>query len=142
VVPPLFSDKRQYTPIGETLCLMRKVRSDERTSTPLFIVQAHGDTRVLMQSAINLRDVWLRYFGEGKTLITHTKNSATLGTGWVHTRYTKLMGDSEVETLFLDGLEHGWYGGAPGAFSYPDAPPLADMMWNFFRRHPRQVVED
>jgi len=46
-----------------------------------------------------------------------------------------------VETLFLQGLGHGWYGGAPGAHSYTDAPPIADMIWNFFRRHKRGLFE-
>jgi poly(hydroxyalkanoate) depolymerase family esterase len=141
VVSPLFSDKREYTPVGETAAQMRRVRNNNCNSTPLFIVHAEGDNKVQLQAAKNLRDVWLHYFGADKKLIKHTNHSETLGTPWVHTRYSKLLGDSEVETLFLQGLGHGWYGGAPGAHSYTDAPPIADMIWNFFRRHKRGLFE-
>ena len=42
-----------------------------------------------------------------------------------------------LDYLELRGYEHGWFGGAPGPFSVPDAPDVSRMIWSFFARHPR-----
>lgn len=131
-----FSQQRRYKPIAETVTLMQKIRNNERTPTPLFIVHSHGDQSVQIQAAKNLRDSWLSYFSSDRKIIEREKHYSTLGTAWVHTRYGKWLGESVVETLFLDGLEHGWYGGAAGKFSYTSAPSISEMMWQFFNRHP------
>ena len=41
-----------------------------------------------------------------------------------------------IETLFLEGPGHGWYGGNAGEFSYPDGPDIKLGMWKFFKAHP------
>ncbi|NCF37605.1 MAG: esterase, partial [Gammaproteobacteria bacterium] len=45
-------------------------------------------------------------------------------------------GKSVIETLFLQGPGHGWYGGNPGDFSFPEAPDIKRYIWKFFVSHP------
>lgn len=130
------SGKRHYQPLKKTVALMRKIRNNDRTVSPLLIVHSHDDRAVHTQAAENLRDSWLSYFGAGIKLIKQEEQHSTHGTPWIHTRYRRRFGNSIVETIFLHGLAHGWYGGAPGKFSFPMAPPSAELMWDFFSRHP------
>ena len=136
IIPFSLSGKRHYQPLKKTVALMRKIRNNDRTVPPLLIVHSHGDRSVHTQAAENLRDSWLSYFGAGLKLIKQEEQHSTHGTPWVHTRYRRRFGSSIVETIFLHGLAHGWYGGAPGKFSFPMAPSTAELMWNFFDRHP------
>jgi poly(hydroxyalkanoate) depolymerase family esterase len=134
------SGKRHYQPVKKTVALMSKVRDNDRTVPPLLVVHSDGDRSVHTQAAENLRDSWLGYFGSGLKLIKQEEQHSTHGTPWLHTRYRLRFGGSIVETIFLHGLAHGWYGGAPGRFSYPLAPPLAELMWDFFSRHPLNTI--
>ena len=131
-----FSEQRHYKSVADTVAQMRKIRRNERTPTPLFIVHSHADQTVHIQAATNLRNSWLEYFSSDKTLMARAKHYVTRGTPWVHTRYGSWFGSSLVETVFLQGLAHGWYGGAAGKFSYTEAPVTAELMWRFFSRHP------
>lgn len=136
IIPLSFSGKRQYQPLQKTVALMSKIRNNDRTVRPLLIMHSDGDRSVHTQAAENLRDSWLHYFSPGIRLANHVEQHSTHGTPWVHTRYHRRFGGSIVETIFLHGLAHGWYGGAPGKFSFPKAPPTAELMWDFFSRHP------
>ena len=60
----------------------------------------------------------------------------TGGVAWTHARYRAPRRRSVIETFFIDGPGHGWYGGNPGKFSFPDAPDTSELMWRFFKRHP------
>jgi poly(hydroxyalkanoate) depolymerase family esterase len=135
VIAKPFVKTRQYKTIAETAALMEKVRVNDRTVTPLFVIHSRDDSAVHIQAAENLRDSWLEYFGAGIKLLNRESTDITHCTRWIHTRYGKRFENSMVETLFLEGLGHGWYGGAPGKFSFPAAPPTAELMWNFFKRH-------
>lgn len=130
------SGKRHYQPLKKTVALMRKIRNNDRTASPLLIVHSHGDRAVHTQAAENLRDSWLSYFGTGIKLIKQEEQHSTYGTPWTHARYRRRFGGSIVETIFLHGLAHGWYGGASGKYSFPMAPSTAELMWDFFNRHP------
>lgn len=136
IIPLSLSGKRHYQPLKNTVALMSRIRNHDRTAPPLLIVHSHGDRSVHTQAAENLRDSWLSYFGADMKLIKHEEHHSTHGTPWIHTRYRRRFGSSIVETIFLHGLAHGWYGGAPGKFSFPMAPPSAELMWDFFSRHP------
>jgi poly(hydroxyalkanoate) depolymerase family esterase len=130
-----FATDRLYMSITETTALMEKARNHNRTAAPLFIVHSHDDDAVHIKAAENLRDSWLAYFSADMQPHIREHHHSTEGTPWVHTRYGKRFSNSIVETVFLHGPGHGWYGGAPGKFSYPTAPPTAELMWDFFSEH-------
>jgi hypothetical protein len=52
-------------------------------------------------------------------------------------KYGNLGGRTVVETLFVDGLPHGWYGDADGQYAFSNAPDTAQLAWQFFKSHPR-----
>jgi poly(3-hydroxybutyrate) depolymerase len=54
------------------------------------------------------------------------------------TTYSDQGGAECLNYFVLKGYEHGWYGGASGPFSVPDAPDVSSMIWSFFARHPRR----
>ncbi len=129
------SSLRSFRPIDRTVMLMEKARKEDRTPAPLFIVHSYNDSFVDIQAGKNLRDSWLKYFGFDKASKKRVEHHQTNGVPWTHTIYGKKFGCSIVETLFLEGPGHGWYGGEPGDFSFPGAPPVSDLMWKFFKEH-------
>lgn len=129
---------RSYRPIERTVKLMEKARKKDRTPAPLFIIHSYKDRAVDIQAGKNLRDSWLAYFGYDKTAMQKRERHHTRGVPWVHTQYGKKQGGSIVETVFLEGGGHGWFGGAPGAYSFPGGPSLSNLMWQFFKQHPLQ----
>ncbi len=135
VIMPIKS-LRNYRPIERTVKLMEKARKKDRTPAPLFIAHSYHDRAVDIQASKNLRDSWLAYFGYDKTAMNKRERHHTRGVPWVHTQYGQAMGGSIVETVFLEGGGHGWFGGAPGAYSFPGGPPLSNLMWQFFKSHP------
>lgn len=131
--------RRQYRPVDQIVDLMAQARNNDRQPEPLLIIHSHGDETLRIRAAKNLRDSWLRYFCPGKTLKPHEQHGRTFGVDWVYSRYqTGLLHTSLVETLFMDGPGHGWYGGKPGEYSYPYAPDASQIIWDFFQRHPRK----
>ena len=134
-VAPPFSLNRRYRPVDTTVALMEKARNNDRSLVPICIVHSHDDNTVHIQAGKNLRDSWLKYFGIEKKFNKRVKKRSTHGVPWAHTRYGKRLGKSIVETIFLAGPDHGWYGGAPGRYSYPSAPDVSELIWNFFHRH-------
>ncbi len=135
VVALPYSTSRRYKPIDRVVALMEKARRNDRTPVPICIVHSHNDDTVHIQAGENLRDSWLSYFGVEEKVVKRVEYKLTHGTPWAHTRYRRRFGRSVVETIFLEGPDHGWYGGAPGRFSYPSAPNISSMIWKFFKRH-------
>ena len=92
---------------------------------------------------MNIRESWRSCFGLPKGQPARKTDGATRGTRWEHCVYTDAEREPLIETLFLSGPGHGWYGGAAGAYSYPEAPDISRLMWDFFRRHrlSRQTVQ-
>ena len=115
--------------------MRREMGADART-VPIQIVHSHADDRVLLKSAEVLRDSWAYHFGVDLRDTAKTRRGETAGTAWEHRIYLDGGGKSAIETLFLEGPGHGWYGGKPGRFSFPDAPDISDEIWKFFRDHP------
>ena len=101
-----------------------------------MIVQSRDDPVVDLQSAENLRDSWADCFGIKTSKRVSVRSGVTLGTPWEHKKYYGYRWRSAIETLYFEGVGHGWYGGAPGRFSYPNAPNVTDSIWEFLRRHP------
>ncbi|WP_179957520.1 extracellular catalytic domain type 1 short-chain-length polyhydroxyalkanoate depolymerase [Exilibacterium tricleocarpae] len=126
---------RRYRPLDTTVALMEKARDSDRTPAPICIVHSHNDDTVHIQAGKNLRDSWIEYFGPQKKLSKRKRKKSTHGVPWSHTRYGKRFGKSVVETIFLAGPDHGWYGGSPGRFSYPAGPDVSKLLWKFFRKH-------
>lgn len=105
-------------------------------AVPLLVVHSDADQTVNIRSAHNLRDSWGRCFGIDTDRPQARSNGETLGTPWAHRRYGGASQNGVVETLLLEGKGHGWYGGNPGPYSFPEAPDVSRWIWDFFRRQP------
>ncbi|MDJ0780185.1 MAG: PHB depolymerase family esterase [Gammaproteobacteria bacterium] len=117
---------------------MRREMGEGGRTVPIQIVHSHDDDKVLIKSAEVLRDSWGYHFGIDLREAHRTRSGETAGTRWEHCQYRNGSGRSAIETLFLEGPGHGWYGGNPGNFSYPDAPDASAAIWEFFDAHPRR----
>lgn len=126
---------RSFRPVETTVKLMKKERENDSTPMPLFIVHSDSDQVVDIQAGKNLRDSWLKYFGFDKKAIKTRDHYQTKNVPWTHTVYGKECGSIIVETVFIKGIGHGWYGGFPGGYSFPDGPPISNLMWTFFQQH-------
>jgi len=122
---------------ASTVADMKQAMGGNRGATPLFIAHSADDHVVGLRAAQKLRDSWIACFDLDA-------ESANLTQGkhhrkpWSLTTYSDGEGASTLDYLVLKGYEHGWYGGAPGPFSVPDAPDVSNMIWSFFARHPRR----
>jgi poly(hydroxyalkanoate) depolymerase family esterase len=126
----------RVTKTSATVLEMDRAMGRRKSLTPLFIAHSADDTVVGLRAAEKLRDSWIACFG-----IDAGSAEVTQGTHgrkpWSLTSYTDNNGASALGYLVLRGYEHGWYGGARGPFSVPDAPDVSGMIWSFFARHPR-----
>jgi poly(hydroxyalkanoate) depolymerase family esterase len=125
-----------FKPVARISAAMRDALGDVERAVPILIVHSDGDATVEIQAAHNLRDSWAECFGIDLKRRVREKAGTTQGTEWRHARYRDAGGRSVIETLLLAGPGHGWYGGGPGRYSYPDAPDVSAMVWQFFRDHP------
>jgi poly(hydroxyalkanoate) depolymerase family esterase len=125
-----------FKPTGDLVSAMKSIMGEHGRPSPIFIVHSHGDSTVDIQAARNLRDSWARCFGIDTDRPGSRSSGTSGGVSWVQARYREPWRRSAVETLFIEGREHGWYGGNPGNFSFPEAPDISDSMWRFFKRHP------
>ncbi|MEE8285445.1 MAG: PHB depolymerase family esterase [Gammaproteobacteria bacterium] len=125
-----------FRPIEEVASAMDAVMGDEKRAVPVFIVHSHDDPVVDIQCARNIRDSLARCFEIDTSRRISARAGNTRGTAWVHKKYRGGGRRTAIETLFLEGAGHGWYGGKPGEFSYPDAPNVAERIWEFLKRHP------
>lgn len=128
----------QFRPVERVARDMDGVMGPRKRVVPLMVVHSHGDETVNIQAAHNLRDSWGACFGLAMGRGAVHRSGITAGTSWVHTRYRQPDGRAPLETLFLEGVGHGWCGGVPGRFSYPDGPDVSAMLWDFFRANPRR----
>jgi len=125
-----------FKPTGELVSAMKSIMGEDGRPSPIFIVHSHGDATVDIQAARNIRDSWATCFGIDTTRPGSENSGTTGGAPWVHRGYREPWRRSAIETLFIEGRGHGWYGGNPGNFSFPEAPDISDSMWRFFKRHP------
>ena len=123
-------------PVATIVSAMRSEMGKALHPVPLQIVHSKNDQTVDIQSAKNLRDSWGWCFGIDTRHPYKVSNGRVGSTDWEHSRYRDDNGKSVIETLFLEGPGHGWYGGNPGEFSYPDAPDIKVNIWKFFVSNP------
>lgn len=136
VVPSLLSNKRRYRSCEDTVASMRKARGTDNKLPPLCIVHSHNDTTVHIEAAHNLRDAWLAYQHPQQFIHNRCAESHVHGAvQWTRTHYGRPLRPALVETLFLHGPGHGWCGGAPGRFSFPQGPTISNTIWHFMKSH-------
>jgi poly(hydroxyalkanoate) depolymerase family esterase len=129
-----FNFHARHSSLDQVVSAMRSEMANRLRLPPIQIVHSVDDQTVEIQSALNIRDSW------AEVLDVDIGTSLELGSGvqgdtrWHQVRYPA-AGHSLVETIILEGPGHGWYGGEPGDFSYPDAPDVSKMMWDFFTGH-------
>ena len=125
-----------FRPVNEIVREMEAAMGEKKRLVPLFVVHSLDDATVNIQAARNLRDSWAHCFDVPLHRRVTTRKGAVGATRWEHTRYRGERRHSTIETLFLEGPGHGWYGGRPGRYSYPQAPDTAEWLWRFFQSHP------
>jgi len=101
---------------------------------PIQIIQSADDETVDKQAADNIRDSWGQCLGLDTRYPLFIDAGGSGSIRWRHERYPA-DGVSRIETLFLSGVGHGWSGGQPGEFSYPEGPDIAGFIWSFFQSH-------
>ena len=100
-----------------------------------MVVHSHEDETVNIQAAKNIRDSWAACHQLDLQQRAGTSSGTTGKTRWEHIGYRGGHRQTLIETLFLSGPAHGWYGGGPGNYSYPEAPDISKMIWSFFNTH-------
>ncbi len=131
----LFNRRPRHKPIHSIVSAMRAELGDNPRTVPLKIVHSLNDQTVDIQSAKNLRDSWAQCFGIDLDRNSRVEQGVTENTDWQRTLYLHNSDLSIIETLFINGPGHGWYGGRAGEFSFPDAPDISRSIWNFFDTH-------
>ena len=125
-----------FKPTEQVVSAMKSVMGEHGRPGPIFIVHSCDDPIVDIQAARNIRDSWAECFGIDATRPVSDSSGTTGGAPWVHSKFRQARKRSAIETLFIKGRGHGWYGGNPGKFSYPAAPDISQLVWRFFKRHP------
>jgi len=131
-----FNRKPRHRPVTAIATAMRAEMGEAARLVPIHIVHSEDDKTVDIKSARLIRDSWGHCFGIDTRHSSGEENGSDGGTAWQHSRYSDDSGTAVIETLFLQGPGHGWYGGNPGEFSYPDGPDINLGMWKFFKAHP------
>jgi poly(hydroxyalkanoate) depolymerase family esterase len=131
-----FNDEPRYRPVVAVVSAMQAEMGDRARRVPIQIVHSKNDDKVDIRAAELLRDSWGHCFEIDTREAYKVSTGITAGTPWEHSRYRDGGGKSVIETLFLEGPGHGWYGGNPGNFSFPDAPDIKRSIWRFFVSHP------
>ncbi len=99
------------------------------SAPPLLIVQMKADRMVGPKLGANLRDSWVNVSGcSAEPCKVYANN--TRGYPWSLEQYC-IEGSVQVAHFLLEDLDHGWPGGAPGKFSFPQAPNVSELIWRF-----------
>jgi poly(hydroxyalkanoate) depolymerase family esterase len=128
--------RRRYKPVDQVVAAMNRAMGNRRRPVPIFIAHSRDDEVIGIRAAENIRDSWATCFGIDTSRGTRARSGNFRGTPWMHATYRGESRRTIIETLFLAGKPHGWYGGNPGELSYPDAPDVSNRIWRFFRAHP------
>jgi poly(hydroxyalkanoate) depolymerase family esterase len=139
VVKHPFNKTSRNKPVEKIVAAMQKEMSASTHRVPIQIIHSRQDESVDIQSAENLRDSWGACFGIDTQKAEKHRSGQDGGTTWEHKLYGNNNGVSVIETLFLNGPGHGWYGGYPGQFSFPDGPDISEKIWKFCSAHPLGV---
>jgi len=133
-IHPLLSVK--YRSITATVARMKHQLVGKGRLAPLLVIQSQNDQTVELQSGLNLRDSWLRVKGVSKQrpepLVQRTQ-----GIEWQYRQYQQEQQPTPLETLLVEQVKHGWVGGNSGKYSDSRGPNISEIIWLFFKRHPR-----
>ena len=99
---------------------------------PLLVVQSKSDELVGPRLGANLRDSWVKVSNCEQQASSELAN-VERGIEWTLQQYCTLT-SVHVAHFLIDKLEHGWPGGLPGKFCFPDAPNVSELIWTFFDR--------
>jgi poly(hydroxyalkanoate) depolymerase family esterase len=132
----VFNKVPRNRPIVAIASAMQAEMGESPRTVPIQIVHSKNDDTVDIQSAKSLRDSWGHCFGIDTRHAYKVGNGRVGSANWEHSLYRNGGGKSVIETLFLEGPGHGWYGGNPGDHSYPEAPDIKRNIWKFFVSHP------
>lgn len=103
---------------------------------PLLVIQSHNDQTVAFKSALNLRDSWLAVKRARKER-PDPMVGTTQDIEWQYRQFPRGNEVTPVETLLVEKLKHGWIGGNANKYSDPRGPNISEVIWLFFKRHPR-----
>ena len=135
------NDNPRNRPVVSIVKAMQDEMGASARLVPIQIVHSQQDQTVDLKSAEVLRDSWGHCFGINTRLPAKVTTGSDGDVDWEHSRYVNDAGESVIETLFLEGPGHGWYGGNPGDFSYPDAPDIKQGIWQFFKANPMRAAD-
>ncbi len=130
-----FNRSPRNKPVQAVVSAMRAELNENPRTIPLQIIHSENDETVDIQSAKNLRDSWAQCFGVDLGHTLNTREGRVGTTHWRHTQYKNSDKESVLETYFMNGPGHGWYGGKPGDFSFPQAPDVSRLIWAFFDKN-------
>ncbi|MEJ2455134.1 MAG: PHB depolymerase family esterase [Candidatus Thiodiazotropha sp.] len=133
-------NKGTFKSVTKIARAMDDAMGSRKRPVPIMVVHSHDDATVNIRAAINIRDSWAECYQLDLKKQTDTNRGMSGKTHWEHIRYHDEHGQTLIETLFLSGPGHGWYGGAPGNYSYPEAPDISEMTWSFFKTHVHEVT--
>ncbi len=127
-----------FKPVEEVAGAMDSEMDDGERPVPILIIHSTGDCVVNIRASENIRDSWGRALGVDASRPVRSNSGVTEDTPWTHARYGGTDGETVVETLVVEGLPHGWYGGRDGKYAFSHAPDTAQLAWEFFQSHPRR----
>ena len=127
-----------HKPLPVLVEMLEKSLGKWTRALPLMVVHSRDDKLVTFRSAENIRDSWTAAFGANSALADSVESGQDGTVRWERAIHNHPdTGQRVLETLFLDGPGHGWYGGRAGQFSFPGGPDTAAESWMFFDAHRR-----
>jgi poly(hydroxyalkanoate) depolymerase family esterase len=125
-----------FKPLEDVVAAMDAEMGDRKRPVPILVIHSTGDCQVHIRASERIRDSWGLAFGVDTTSPAPAVSGVTKGTRWTRSQYADPQGRTVVETLFVDGLPHGWHGDRDGKFAFSKAPDTAELAWEFFKVHP------
>ena len=129
-----------FKPVDDIVEAMNWELGGQKRSVPILIIHSTNDCNINIRASENLRDAWGKVFGVDTTRSITSESGVTKGTPWTREMYGEPSGRTVIETLFIDGMPHGWYGGRNGKYAFSNAPDTTRLTWLFFQSHPLNGV--
>ena len=126
----------KYRSLKRTVASVKKQLAGKGKLASLLIVQSRNDKTVEFQAAMNLRDSWLE-LKRAKKERPEPLVGKSQEIEWQYRQFPRGKGATPVETLLVEKSKHGWIGGNEGKFSESRGPNISEIIWLFFKRHPR-----
>lgn len=96
---------------------------------PVILFHGAADGLIPATCGEEARDRWAALNGCGQT----TENRQVKNG---HCEYSQgCPADGQVVLCLFDGMDHGWAGGAEGAYSFPDYESASELGWSFFKTY-------